>query len=445
MSSESPETRQPPQSVTAERQVLAAMFNSAGCRDDIFGRVRPEDFYLDAHQRIMRSAAKLFAGGHPPDMAAVAEELSRTGQLADVGGAKYLAEVWETNPTGIGWEYFASQVLETAGRRRLILACTEAARDAFDGTQSATELLADHERRVFSLGESCGDRSDPVPLTEALREAIGAIDDRLAGRGERPIPTGFQSLDQVIGGFRRGQLVVIAARPSDGKSAIALAFALNALRHVPALFFSQEMSRVELSNRVLAMRASVPLHAVDGTKPLTDAEIARLLRAADERTANELHIDDRSHLTAAEVTRKTRWAIRRHGVRMVVVDYLQRMSHDRRSGETTTRQVGDTAKAMKTLARTCDVPVICLAQLNRKPAERNDGRPKLSDLRDSGEIEQEADVVMLLHPQPPHPSEPGKQVVEVLVEKQRNGPKSTVSLDYRRPFTRFEVQGRDPF
>jgi replicative DNA helicase len=435
---------EPPQSLSSERQVIAAVFNAAGWRDDLFGRVRAEDFYLDAHQRIWRAAAKLHAAGHPPDLAAVAEELTRTRQFDDIGGPGYLAEVWACNPTGIGWEYYAAQVLDAAGRRRLIHACTEAARDAFDGSQSAADLLAEHERRVFALGES-DVRGEPVPLGEALREAIGAIDDRLAGRGERPVPTGFQPLDQVVGGFRRGQLVVVAARPSVGKSAIALGFALNALRRVPALFFSQEMSRVELANRVLALRASVPLHAVDGTKALTDAEVARLLRAADEPTPHELLIDDRSHLTAAEVTRSTRRAIRRHGVQLVVVDYLQRMSHDRRAGETTTRQVGDTAKQMKTLARTCDVPVICLAQLNREVEGRGDGRPKLSDLRDSGEIEQEADVVMLLHPHPPTPGEPGRQQIDVLVEKQRNGPKSTVSLDYRRPFTRFEVQGRDPF
>ena len=230
----------------------------------------------------------------------------------------------------------------------------------------------------------------------------------------------------------------MAARPSVGKSAIALNFALHALRQVPVLFFSQEMSRTELANRALAFAASVPLHAISGTRHPTAEEVKLLVDAAQAREECELWIDDRPNLSASEVARSVRRAMRRRNVGLVVVDYLQRMKHDRNAGETTTRQVGETAKQMKTLARACKVPVICLAQLNREVEGRGDGKPKLSDLRDSGEIEQEADIVMLLHPHQPNPADPTTQQIDVLVEKQRNGPKSAVTLDYRRPFTRFE-------
>lgn len=431
--------RSPPHSREAEQQIIAAVFRLADARDDLFSKVRAEDLYLDAHQIVWRAASELHNAGQPADLVAVAERLKAAGVMANVG-AGYMAELWESNPTGMGWEYYADIVADCATRRRLIHLCSEASRDAFDGVAPAAEMVGEVERRVFALGEGHTADAEPVSLTEAMADAMFAMNERMAGRGERPVSTGFAGLDNVVGGFRRGELTIVAARPSVGKSAIALNFSLHAMRSVPVLFFSQEMSAEELANRALAFRASVPLHVIGGTKPPTEDEIAGLWRAAGQREPGELWIDDRSHLTAAEVARATRRAVRRHGVRLVVVDYLQRMQHDRRAGETTTRQVGETAKAMKTLARNANVPVVCLAQLNREVEGRGDGRPKLSDLRDSGEIEQEADVVMLLHPHPPNPTQPSRQTIDVLVEKQRNGPKSAVTLDYRRPFTRFEEQ-----
>lgn len=430
-------TRIPPQSKAAEQQVLAAIFRLAECREDIFAAVQADDLYFDHHRRIYDAALRLHAAGHPPDLVAVGEELSRTGDLGEVSAA-YLAELWDANPTGGGWEYYAKVVTDLATLRRLIHACNETARDAFDRTAPAGDLLTAHERRVFALGERAGGAEDLVPLSSALADAVYLINERLAGRGERPVGTGFEVLDKVIGGFGKGELIIVAARPSVGKSAIALNFALRALAEVPSLFFSQEMSRVELANRVLALRASVPLHAVTGTKELKAEQIQALLRASALRPGHELFIDDRAHLSPDEVTRRTRQAIRRHGVRLVIVDYLQRMRHDRSAGETTTRQVGETVKRMKTLARECNVPVLCLAQLNRDVEGRPDARPRLSDLRDSGEIEQEADVVLLLHPHPKSAVDPSRQTIDVLVEKQRNGPIQPVALEYIRPFTRFE-------
>lgn len=429
--------RLPPHSREAEQQVLAALFRLPDARDDLFTRVRADDLYLDPHQTIWRAAADMHHRGQPVELVAVAERLKADGTLANVT-AGYLAELWDAHGVGAAWEYYAGIVRDCSTRRRMIHTCTESIRDAFDGVAPAGDLVGDLERGVFALGEAGFADGEPVSLSEAVREALCEMDDRMAGRGVRPISTGFTSLDNVIGGFRRDELIIVAARPSVGKSAIALNFALYAISQVPTLFFSQEMSRTELANRALAFQSEVPLHVISGTKRATADDVERLVRAAEVRAENELWIDDRPNLSAAEVARATRRAMRRRNVGMIVVDYLQRMKHDRAAGETTTRQVGETAKQMKTLARSCRVPVVCLAQLNREVEGRGDGKPKLSDLRDSGEIEQEADIVLMLHPHPPNPADPTRQQIDVLVEKQRNGPKSAVTLDYRRPFTRFE-------
>jgi replicative DNA helicase len=428
--------RVPPHSREAEQQVIASLFRLPECRDDLFSRVRAEDLYLDAHQLVWRAAADLHHRGQPAELVAVAERLKADGDLANVGAA-YLAELWDANPTGFGWEYYAGIVADHATRRRLILTCSEMARDAFDGVAPAGEMLGELERRVFSLGDA-GHVSEPVSLAEAMSDALHEMNERLAGRGSLPISTGFDSLNNVIGGFKKGQLIIVAARPAVGKSAIALNFSLFALEQVPVLFFSQEMSRVELASRALAFYSDVPLHVIDGTKRPTGEQVRQLIEASQFLRKNELWIDDRSHLSPSEIARTVRREMRRIGAKLVVVDYLQRMNHDKTAGDTTTRQVGETAKQMKTLARNCDVPVICLAQLNRGVEGRGDGKPRLSDLRDSGEIEQEADVVLMLHPHERNPSDPTLQQIDVLIEKQRNGPTSLVTLDYRRPATRFE-------
>lgn len=229
-------------------------------------------------------------------------------------------------------------------------------------------------------------------------------------------------------------------------SALATNFVLNTIVNVPSLFFSMEMSRNELAARVIAIRSQVPLYAIMGNRRLRadsdDDEIGRVVNLSNVPTAGTLWIDDTSHLTTAELTARVRRSVQKYGVRVVVVDYLQRMQHDVKAGDSTSRRVGETAKAMKTMARVCDVPVICLAQLNRQNVNRADTKPVLSDLRDSGEIEQEADVVMMLHPEerPADGQRPKCESISILIEKQRNGPTGEVKLDYVRPFTEFRNQ-----
>ncbi len=438
-------TDQPtPNAQAAEKFVIGAMLAHPGIVGEVADALDPCDFYADAHRRIADAVFALHRGKAPIDLASVATRVADGGRLADIGGAEYLLDAMQSAGVGAGWEYHAERIRDDADRRRVVRDCHEIARDANDRSSGTAELF---DRMAAAAHRGAASRrggNEPVALDVAVGEVVGQIDDRQSGRGSRPLSTGFAQLDTIIGGFRPGALYVVAARPSVGKSALATNFALNAIVHAPALFFSMEMSRHELGARVLAIRAGVPLGALTGNRPLRtdpgDDEAGRVAAAAAKRTAGTLWIQDRSHLSPAELARETLRYADRFGVKLVVVDYLQRMRHDRRIGDTVSAQVGASAKAMKTLARDCNVPVICLAQLNRQNVNRADPKPVLSDLRDSGEIEQEADVVMLLHPEPlpESGSRPRVEPLTVIVAKQRNGPIDEVVLDYVRPYTEFK-------
>ena len=438
----------PPHNRDAEMFVVGAMIAHPNAVDDIAAVCPPADLYFDAHRRIAEAVLDLHGRRDPVDLVSVFGKLTENGQAKGVGGAEFLARVADCCGVGSGWEFYAAKVTEAAIRRRLIHVATEAIRDARLPCGPASELVDRVQASLFALATGRG-ADDPVSLDDSVAEVMLAVDERRAGGRAKIIPTGFQALDNLIGGFRPGGLYVVAARPAVGKSALALNFALNALAETSVLFFSQEMSRTELASRALAIRGQVNLSAVLGIRPLKsqpdgpDDELGRLIEAARHRTPGVLLIDDRAHRSPAEVARVTRRAALQRGVKVVVVDYLQRMKHDRGAGDTISSQVGASAKALKTLAMECGVPVVCLAQLNRQSA-KGGVRPDLHDLRDSGEIEQEADCVMLLHADPSVPDangyNPPNQTIEVLVRKQRNGPTGDAVLDYVRRFTEF----RDP-
>lgn len=428
----------PPASELAERFVAGAMIQADFARDAIFDVISADDFYYHQTARVVRVVAEFHRDRKPVTPLSVGQALQARGEITDRAGIEELAAIIESCGVGAGWEHFAAIIRRHSLARRLIRYCTEAIRDAH-GNEDIAEIV---ERLAVECYKTATTKTDegPVPLEQVMQELFADIDARASGTGGLPISTGFPGLDGVIGGWRPG-LYIIAARPAVGKSALAVNVCLNAILSAPCLFFSQEMSRVELGARVAAIRSQVPLHAITGTRPICrDSELPRLVESAEIRTKGTLWIDERSNLSAAEIRRTVRRFIEKHGIRLVVIDYLQRMSHDKGAGDTYTRQVGETAKAMKTLSKDCDIPIICLAQLNRGNVKRTDPKPMLSDLRDSGEIEQEADCVLLLHPEPSDGEfRSTRETITVLVEKQRNGPTGEVKLEYVRPFTEFRT------
>lgn len=429
----------PPHDREAEAAVLSAVLVDPGCLDDVTAAVRADDFYHDAHQKVFDAAVALGHAGKPVDTVTVAEELRRRGHLADVGGPAYLFDLHGLMPTAANALYHAAIVREAATRRRVIHLCHEALRDAHSAVGSAEELVAQTEARLFDLGRGLGEAGRDLTDAGACIEAAKLrIDERQAGGGpaRRGLPTGILDLDGFLGGLRAGSLTVVAARPGVGKTAMAAGFLLHAaFAGVSGLFVSLEMTREDIGDRFLAMLSGVDLKRITGTDRLSTTEADKVCSVRVDGQAR-VWIDDRAGQTAARIASTVRRAVRKHAVGLVVVDYLQ-LVHPENAKDRPDLQVGKVATRLKELAKAAGVPVVALAQLSREVEKRADGRPKLSDLRESGQIEQDADAVLMLFPQAAEPGWPA-QDVDLLVEKNRQGPRGIVPLVFRRPFVRFE-------
>lgn len=431
--------RLPPHSTDAEKGVLGALLRDGVAADGTFGHLTPADFYHDPHQKVFAVFRDHAATGKPFDCVTCFDELIRRNQSKDVTAA-YIAELFDAMPTSANLEYHAQLVREYAERRRLIHAGTEMIRDAWEGLAPPLDLLERFYDSAVQTADAGG--KDPTTLTAALREVMNEIDERMRPGGKRPLTTGFESLDNVLGGFRPGEFIVLGARPSQGKTALAVAFLLAAAEAgVSALMFSLEMSATEVASRVLSMRSDVPLNQIRGRLQDERNTVHRLIDTVDS-TRLPLWIDDRPDHTVSSMTSVAKRAVRKHRVGMVVIDYLQLMNHEGGKNDNQSIRVGNTSRRLKLLARALQVPVVCLAQLNRDCESRADKRPNLSDFRETGAIEQDADVALMLWPDDTtaNPHDP-LQVIRVCVEKQRNGPRTVVPLDYRRAVVRFQ-QGR---
>jgi replicative DNA helicase len=429
-------TRLPPFNRDAERGVLGGILRDPDVLHDVRAALRPQEFYFDAHGTIYRAMCDIADRAVPIDLVTLRERLVAARAFEDIGGTPYLADLWDAVPTAANVEYHAKIVRETATVRGLIHASNEVLRDAYDRVGSADELVASAERKLFDLSAD-GDADDLVGAADMTRDALRAIDDRASRDGPDGLSTGFGALDQVISGMRGGQLLVVGARPGCGKTALALGIAsANAAAGNGVVFASMEMPAGELTDRILSMRSGVGLRAIREGR-LDGRQADAVNRAAHQFGTEPFFVTDSPDLTAARLASMIRRGIRRRGVRLVVVDYLQllRPENDRDQRHL---QVGTLARRMKQMAMTCKVPVVLLCQLNRESENRPGGKPRLSDLRESGEIEQHADIVTLLHSQADQPAHEAVWTVDVIVAKNRNGPVAEVPLAYRRPLTRFE-------
>lgn len=433
--------RLPPHDLTAERGVLGGILRDPETLDTVRAVLSADSFFLYAHQRIFRAMCEVANDGRPVDLVTLHDWLRRNKDVDDVGGPPYLAELYESTPTGANAHYHAKIVHDTASLRALIHTANEILRDAYNGAAPADELVAQAERRVFDLSEAAAGARELRGAADMLRDGLARIDERIdAGGRLGGLPTGYHDLDYLLGGLRPGQLVIVAARPSGGKTALGLNIAVNnAAVGTPVLFFSLEMPEAEIADRMLSMHSGVPMARFTRGGKLTPDDVQALAEAGSPAGFGgcALYVEDNPDQTAAHIAGACRRAVRKYGVQLVVIDYVGLLAGDDPK-ENANQRVGRAALAIKKAARSCNVPVILLAQLNRAVEDRPDKRPRLSDLRDSGELEQHADTVLMLAT-PDQPPEHEVWNVEVIVAKNRNGPRGDVTLAYHRPVMRFET------
>jgi replicative DNA helicase len=437
-----------PQSRDAERSVLGSMLRDNGVIGDVVQIVREENFYQDAHQKIFKTVVTLYDRGHPVDLVTLAELLREQKQIEDVGGYAYLGELWDAAPTAANAEYYARIVRDKAIVRYLIHASTEILRDSYDQIMPADELLETAERKVLDIAQM-GITGQTYTLQEALREAYDRIDSRhqqdqysISG-----LPTGFVDLDEKTAGLQNSELIIIAARPSIGKTAFALGVArhLTVNEAMPILFVSLEQSRIELAERLMCCQARVDSHKLRAGHLSSGEDMPKLIEAGDTLRKAKLFIDDSPGQGMLRIAANARRLKLRHGIKAVFIDYLQLIEPDNRR-DSRQEQVAGISRRLKHLARELHIPVVALAQLNRSLEDRQEHKPRLADLRESGAIEQDADTVMLLHR--PEMYEPGEHagMVEVIIGKQRNGPTGEIKLMFDKKFMRFEnFAGESPF
>ena len=431
--------RLPPQNRDAERCVLGSMLRDNGVIGDVLQIVRSENFYADAHQKTFNGITKLYDKGHPVDLVMLAELLKEQNHIEDIGGYAYLAELWDAAPTAANAEYYARIVRDYAIVRHLIHASTEVLRDAYDMAMPADELLDSAERKILDIAQM-GFIGQTYTLQEAVAKAYDRIDIRQQ-RGEMSmsgIATGFVDLDDKTAGLQNSELIILAARPSVGKTAMAL----NIARHVavdceePVFFVSLEQSRIELAERLLCSQARVDSHNLRKGR-LSSQDMQKLINAGGLLKDTKLFIDDSPGQGMLRIAANARRLKLRHGIKLVVVDYLQLIEPDNRR-DNRQEQVANISRRLKFLARDLQIPVMALAQLNRSLEDRQGNKPRLSDLRESGSIEQDADTVILMHR--PELYEPGQHegVIELIIAKQRNGPTGELTLTFLKQFMRFE-------
>jgi replicative DNA helicase len=432
--------RIPPQDRDTERSLLGELMLSKTAIDDVAGSLKGSDFYHPAHETIYEAILDLYGRGEPADYLTVGAELTKRGDLTRVGGTSYLFTLTNAAMTAANAEYHAEIVRERAELRHVVEVGERVTAMGYAGEGTAAEIVDRAQAEILGLTTQQADDTLKVvgDLSEEWLDEIEQISQR---KGEiTGVPTGFIDLDSLTNGLQPGQLIVIAGRPAMGKSTLALDMARHAsIRYqMPTAFFSLEMSRKELMSRMHSAEARVGLHHMrSGT--MTDDDWTRLARRMPDVSAAPLYIDDGGELTLMNVCIKARRLKQRNGLRLVVVDYLQLMqSGSGRRGENRQQEVADMSRRLKLLAKELDVPVIALSQLNRGSEQRSDKKPVLSDLRESGAIEQDADMVILVHREDAYEKEsPRAGEADLIVAKHRNGPTATVTVAFQGHYSRF--------
>jgi len=446
----SSEGRLPPQAVEIEEQILGAMLLEKEAIARVIEVVSEEAFHSERHRKIYQAILRLFDKGEPADSITVAEELRRKGELESSGGEAYLVELTMKVSSAANVEYHARIVLEKALMRNLIAESGKIAARAYSQTEDAFELLDQAEQAIFRISEARMKRNF-VSMDKAVHDTLELLESiHGTHSGVTGVPTGFYDLDTLTGGWQNSDLIIVAGRPSSGKTAFALALATNASMHptkpAPVAIFSLEMSTPQLVMRLLCATAKVDAHMVR-TGRLPEDDWKQLSLGAGRLAKAQMYIDDSASLGILELRAKSRRLKAEHGIGLVIVDYLQLMQGPR-NAENREKEISAISRSLKALAKELNIPVVALSQLSRAVEGRTDKRPILSDLRESGAIEQDADVVMFVHRQEMFvdPSTDRfaevKGRAEIIVGKQRNGPVGNINLTFVHSYARFQNPSR---
>ncbi|MDE0935732.1 MAG: replicative DNA helicase [Mariniblastus sp.] len=436
-------TRQPPYNLEAEVGVLGSIMLMPETCDEIVNILREVDFYDEAHRILFSHIMEMHNSGKKIDPLLLRERLVAGGEIESIGGAGRLAEIFTSVPNAAHVTYYANIVRSKATSRQLINTCSELLNEAYLPEGDPDILLNDAEQKVFAIRES-RQSNNLAPIDQILSDAMDRMEARMAGKGqEGTVETGFTDLDQITGGLHASELVILAARPSMGKTAFAMNIAENVVMksRKPVLFISLEMASIELIERMLCSVAKVNGHQLrSGT--LSSDNRKKVVKAVGELNQVPLFIDDSPTRNVSEIAGAARRIKRKENeLGLVVIDYLQLIQPDN-PNDARQEQVAKIARRLKGLARELKTPILCLSQLNRQAEDSRDHRPKLSHLRESGAIEQDADVVMFVHRESYfQKGQPEEEVNQnealIIVEKQRNGPTGDVELHWERDFTRF--------
>lgn len=427
--------RVPPQNLEAEQSVLGAMLIDRDAVNAVANLLRPEDFYADKHQQLFAAIIAIFNRGEPVDLITVQDELRTRGQLDAIGGLMYLTSLVNLVPTTANVQQYALIVDQKATLRRLQTVARKIVDDCYL-TEDMDSTLLDAEKSIVEVTQRRSSKGY-VHIKDALVTAYGHLEFLYSSKGKTTgVTTGFQDLDQLTSGLQPSDLIIVAARPSVGKTAFTLNIARNAavIGGAKVAFFSLEMSAEQLAMRLLSSEAAVDGHRLR-TGQLQDQDWQRLGSGLATLAESSIYIDDTPNCPLSEVRAKSRRIAQEHGLDLVIIDYLQLMSMPAKPGQAANRQqeISEISRSLKTLARELKVPVIALSQLSRSVEQRQDKRPMLSDLRESGAIEQDADMVAFLYRDDYYdPESEKKNLVEILVAKHRNGPVGSVELYFMK-------------
>ena len=432
--------RVPPYDQDAERAVLGAMLlnpDMVGTAIEILQGEPSDIFYFPAHQYIYEAALSLYRKAKPIDAMLLKEQLLADGHLDDVGGIAYISDLCSVVPTSANMEHYARIVSEKSILRRLITSCTQIVGEAFEAHDNVQELLDRAEGDLFRIADQR--QTNPiVSISEILNESVERFEKELCS--DNPITgleTGFTDLDGMTRGFQPADMIVLAARPSVGKTAFALNIARNAAvdNGKNVLIFSLEMSKAQLMHRLICTQGKIDLKRLEKGFMAAD-EFPKVQKAAEELRDKPIFIEDSSNITIMDLRAKARRHMAKNGCDLIIIDYIQLMSGTSRA-ENRQVEISEISRSIKGLARELNVPVLALSQLSREAERDESGKPKLSHLRESGAIEQDADVVLMLYRPPAHESENAPDLIKLVLSKQRNGPTGDIDLIFQKRIQRF--------